>query len=255
MLSPAAQYVMRMHAAQAVALADKRPPHYANQYELMLAKLDEDKRRLKTVQSMEKKAEIKRTLLDDYAPWVDGILKTSAGIQDDVLMTIMVWRIDANDFSGALDIARYALMHKLSLPDRYQRTTACLLAEEFAEAAFRARATDSEINITCLIEVEKLTQAEDMPDQVRAKLHKALAYGLMTSQSKNEEYECSAQASEDVTSRLENKKSALTHLRRAWQLHDKSGVKKDIELLERAIKHANRGSINNDMIIPEDGVG
>lgn len=142
-------------------------------------------------------------------------------------MTVMVWRIDADDFIGALEIARYALIHQLALPDQYQRTTACLLAEEFSEAVFRAQTIGGSVDVDSLLELESLTKNQDMPDQVRAKLHKAIGYGLMKSKS------------DDFTKLdIEIKKSALNHLRRAWQLHDKIGVKKDIESLERALRNA-----------------
>lgn len=221
MLSPAAQYVLRS-TAQLQEKSGRQPYayQYANQYEFMLCKLAEDKRRLKAVQSMQKKSELKRALLPDYQPWVEGVLQSASGTQDDVVMTVMVWCIDAGDFVGAVQIARYALTYKLSLPDQYQRTPACLLAEEFAEAVFRARITHQQIDLESLSAIERLTANEDMPDPVRAKLHKALAYGLI--------------AKADIT--LSEQQTALQHLKRAWQLHDKVGVKKDIEALERTLK-------------------
>lgn len=228
MLSPAAQHVMRTTAALLDLSENSYALKNANQYEMMLAKLQEDKRRLKSIQSMERKAEIKRSLLSDYSPWVEGVLASAIGCQDDVLMTVMVWRIDAGDFVGALQIARYALAHQLCLPDQYQRTTACLLAEEFSEAMFRAQAIGESIESSTLLELESLTKNQDMPDQVRAKLHKAIGYSLLASSNEND-----TQSDESV----EIKQSALTHLRRAWQLHDKVGVKKDIESLERALKN------------------
>jgi hypothetical protein len=227
MLSPAAQHVMRTTAALLNLSEHGYAPKHANQYEMMLAKLHDDKRRLKAVQSMEKKAEIKRDILPHYIPWVEGVLTSASGCQDDVLMTVMVWRIDAGEFIGALQIARYALTHQLSLPDQYQRTTACLLAEEFSEAVFRAHTIGASVDIDSLLALESLTQNQDMPDQVRAKLHKAIGYGLMASKDND--------SSEPD---MESRKTALNHLRRAWQLHDKAGVKKDIESLERALKNA-----------------
>src|SRR5690606_4249301 len=79
----------------------------ATAYEMQLAQLQQDRLRLKQVQSGEAKAELKRQLLPDYAPYVDGVLAAGRGAQDEVLTTIMVWRIDAGDYTGALAIARY----------------------------------------------------------------------------------------------------------------------------------------------------
>ncbi|MBN3005570.1 terminase endonuclease subunit [Chromobacterium alkanivorans] len=217
MTTPARRHYLRVTAAQASASAadDNQPLENASAYELMLLKLAEDRRRLKDVQSMEAKAELKRKLLPDYAPWVEGAIAAGKGAQDDVLMTVMLWRIDAGDYNGALDIAEYALPYQLVMPDRYQRTTATTLVEEVADAAKRARDGKQPFDISILQRCQALTEAEDMHDQVRAKLHKEL--GLLQEPS--------------------DPAAALANLTRAKALHDKVGVVKDIERIEKAIKN------------------
>lgn len=200
-------------------MAAEDPLANATGYELMLAKLNADKRRLKDVQSMELKAEVKREILPDYYPYLDGVLSAGKGAQDDVLMTCMVWAIDAGFYPMALGIAEYAMRYRLAMPDQYQRTTACLLAEEFSDMAIKAREAGKPIDVNSLLAVGDMTAKEDMPDEVRAKLHKAMGYGLMDSGALT---------------------SAVVHLRRALELNDKAGVKKDIERLEREIKKANQ---------------
>lgn len=54
-----------------------------------------------------------------------------------------------------------------------------------------------------------------MPDQSRARMHKSIGWVLTES----------------------NPASALNHLKRALQLDEKCGVKKDIEQLERKIRN------------------
>ena len=229
MPSPAQQHFMRATAAAAsAAAAADNPLENATGYELMLAKLAEDRRHLKGVQSMEAKADLKRKLLPEYAPWVDGALAAGQGAQDDVLMTVMVWRIDAADYAGALAIAGYAIEHGLKLPDQYQRTTATLIVEEFADAAKRARDGGQGADVASLIAVEQLTSEQDMPDQVRAKLHKEIGlalYGQVLFEKVSQEV-------------VDAGGTALDHLKRATQLNDKVGVKKDIEKLERELKNA-----------------
>jgi hypothetical protein len=192
----------------------------ASVYELMLAKLATDRRRLKGVQSIERKAAVKREVLPEYSDYVAGALTGGRGAQDDVLVTVMVWRIDVGDYAGALAIAVYALEHCLTLPDQYERTLATVIAEEFAEAALIAlRAEAGKFDVDQLLQVSSLTDAADMPDQVRAKLCKAIGYALQ----------------EDPT-------AALPHLRRAVELDDRVGAKKDIERLEKALKAAGEKS-------------
>jgi tetratricopeptide (TPR) repeat protein len=218
MSSPARKHFQRTSAATSKAAEEVSTRKDATQYELMLYKLAEDKRRLHDVQSMERKAEVKREILPEYAPWVEGVLQGQQGVQDDVLMTVMVWRIDAGDYLGALEIARYAIKHKLSMPDQYKRTTACLIAEEMADMAIKAHDGGIAFNVEPLQQTAEITAEEDMPDEVRAKLYKAIGYAMSSEKP------------------LWNK--ALEYFKRALNLHDKVGVKKDIEKLERDLKNS-----------------
>jgi len=229
MSSPARRHFLRVTAASvAAASAAADPMRHATGHELMLAQLAEHKRALKQIQSIERKAEAKHKMLPEYSDWVQGTLDGDKGVQDEVFMTIMVWHIDVGDFAGALPLARYAIRHGLVMPDQYQRTTACLIAEEYAAMAIKAAEAGQPVDAEALAEVMQLVEGQDMPDEVRAKLHKALGYvargqvdGL---QSAVQQQAC--------------RRFALDHLQRALQLHDKVGVKKDIERLERDIKNA-----------------
>ena len=216
MTSPAKQHFQRHAAALAV---EDRPfdKGAANQYELMLAKLAEDRRRLHDVQSIERKAEIKRQLLPEYQSWIDGVIEGDNGQQDTVLMTVFVWAIDIGDFALALKIARYALAHQLVMPDQYKRDVATVLAEEIADQSLKALAAEQPANGVALLDVSELTEGEDMPDEVRAKLYKAIGYAW--------------RAAGDLNAA----KEALT---RALALHDRVGVKKDIERLETILKNS-----------------
>ncbi|MDT3735569.1 MAG: phage terminase small subunit [Denitratisoma sp.] len=214
--SPARRHFQRVSAANRQAAETPATRSDATAYELMLLKLAEDKRRLSDIQSLERRAEIKRELLPEYAPWVQGALEGGHGVQDDVLMTVMVWSIDTGDLEQALRIGAYALAHQLAMPDQYKRGTACLIAEELADHALRLKDGIDEATTASLIAADGITAGQDMPDEVRAKLLKAIGLGL------------------DLRG---DKPAALDHLKRALALHDKVGVKKDIERLEREIKN------------------
>lgn len=217
MTSPARRHFQRVSAAQAAEAAGEQPMQ-GDAYELMQAALFEDYRRLKSTQSMERKAEIKREILPTYADYVSGVIEAGQGAQDDVLMRIMLWRIDAGEIAGAVAIARYALKHGLNPPDQFERSTAAIIAEEIADQALKLlEAEDADVTelLEHLEEVETLTASADMHDQVRAKLFKALGYALRTAGQLSE-----AQAA----------------LYRALALNERIGVKKDLEKLERELK-------------------
>ena len=218
MRSPAQRHYERVSAELAAAsAAPGESLAGASAYELMLAKLATDRRRLKAIQSIERKIDVKRAeLLPEYADYVAGALRGGRGAQDDVLTTVMIWRVDAGDFAGALDIARYALAHRMTLPDQYDRPLATAIAEEFAQAALAAFKLGDMFDAGQLAEVMTLTGSTDMHDQVRAKLHKALGKALQQS----------------------DKAAALDHLRRALQLDERAGVKQDIARLETELGNA-----------------
>jgi len=228
MSSPARNHFLRASAAIAAqAQQDENPLRNASGYELMLAQLGEHKRALKQIQSVERKADAKLKMPPEYSAWVTGVLEADSGAQDDVFMTVLVWNIDAGDFAAALPMASYAIRHKLSMPDDYKRPTACLIAEEFASMVLKAPDAIRPEDADALVELEALVSGEDMPDEVRAKLHKALGYAISQAGT----------GMDDGTVKA-LREQALVHLRRALELHDKSGVKKDIERIEREIKNA-----------------
>ena len=215
MLSPARRHRMRVQA-ETETQREVNPMRHATGYEQMLVKLNEDKRRLKKVHSKENKAVLKAKMLPEYLPWVTGVMNSGRGAQDAIVMTVMIWRLDTGDVNGALEIARYALKHGLVSPDGFKRDSLpYLLAEEVASAAMRAWTAKEAVDIEPLLETLRLTDGEDMPDEVRAKLHKIIGYVYRDSGGTHE---------------------AMKHLQRALQLHDRCGVVKDIERLATAMK-------------------
>lgn len=216
MSSPAQRHMMRV-SAQTTAQREENPLRHATAYEQMLVKLAADQRTLKNIFSTELKAVKKRELLPFYAPWVSGVLAAGKGAQDDILMTVMLWRLDAGDIAGALEIARYALRYGLTMPGRHKRTPAYLFAEEAALAAMRTHGAGEPVDVALLQDVIALTDAADMPDPVRAKLHKITGLVLRDGGGSAD---------------------ALTHLARAMQLDRLAGVKKDIERLTRELRPA-----------------
>ena len=101
MTSPAQRHMMRVSAAM-TAQREAAPLRHATVYEQMLVKLAADQRTLKAIYSKELKAAKKRELLPFWLPWVNGVLEQGKGAQDDILMTVMLWRLDTGDIAGAL---------------------------------------------------------------------------------------------------------------------------------------------------------
>ncbi len=229
--SPAKRHFARVRAAEEAA---KQQPgglmEGATAYQQQMMVLQDHRARLSNIQSDEGKATFKRQVLPEYAAYIAGVLEAGVGAQDEVVTTVMVWLIDAGMYAEALDVAAYVLRHNLPLPDRFRRTTGCVVAEEIAEAALAAQQTGGEFDPALLEHATRITAEQDMPDEVRAKLY--LAAGRATLRTVNDEGPPPADVLE----------KCVADLRRAIELHVNCGGKKDLERAERLLKkHAAPG--------------
>lgn len=234
-LSPARAHRERMlgqvAATQAATTAGVRTGRAASEYELVRAQLGVDLRRLKEIQSVERKIELKRELLPTYGPWVEGVLAADSGAPDDILTHVMIWRIDTGDFAGALPLAAHVVRHKLPLPERFDRTAPTLIAEEIADSALKLLGQGEDADRDVLMAVDDMLEDEDIFDQVRAKLEKAIGLQLV-----RDAESIAVDADGPAGARRAGLEGGLRRLRRAQALDDKAGVKKRIEQVERAIK-------------------
>jgi hypothetical protein len=194
------------------------------EFEQHMMLLQEHRLRLKQIQSEEGKATYKAGALHEFAPYIEGVVQADAGGDDEVITTVMVWAIDAHQFDAALWVADYVLRHGLGMPDRFRRTTGCLIAEEIAEAALSAQAAGTEFDGTVITRAIALTAGQDMPDEVRAKLHLASGRNVLRN------------ATDENPPTVEVLTLCVADLKRAIELHGACGGKKDLERAERLLK-------------------
>lgn len=223
----------QLAAGQAVSPAGVRSGRAATEYELMRAKLGVDLRRLKEIQSIERKIELKAELLPEYFAWVEGVIAADCGADDDILTHVMIWSIDVGAFEYALPLARYIVTHKLPLPDRFDRTAPTLICEEIAEAALKRFGQGEDFDAGLLDAVADIVEGQDIFDQVRAKLEKAQGFAAERSAAA-----LTPDGDGPAGAQRAMRERALIHLRRALALDGTSGVKRRIELLERATRPA-----------------
>ncbi|UBO74858.1 phage terminase small subunit [Aeromonas rivuli] len=214
-MTPARRHRERALAALQGAASPQFDQVRANAYELQLMQLAEHRRTLKGIQSIERKIDAKRTMLAVYKPWIDGLLTANRGGQDDVLVTVMLWHLDTGDLEGAFNMADYVIRHGLSTPDQYDRTAPTLIAEEVADTAIKLQEAGTGPSYGLLCAYIELLRDSDMFDQVHAKLHKAVGRAALAEGFKEH---------------------AAEHYRRALELYDKVGIKKELEVLERELK-------------------
>lgn len=218
-------------AANAAPEIDENDP-VAGEYRHLLAKLHEDLRTLHEIQSVQEKIARKREMIDSYLPWVNGALDAGAegrAVQDEIVVTVMIWALDIQNWPLALDLGEHVLKHGLALPERYKRTAATLIVEEVAEAA---KADPASVRFDVLQTALVLSEGRDMPDQVRAKLHRAIGLALAA------EADAFDPAAETAVAggKAALLETALVNLRTALRFDKNVGVKKQIEQLEREAK-------------------
>lgn len=197
------------------------------------ARLRHDLQRLKEIRSIALKIAAKREMLPEYTSWIEGLLagalQAGAGVSGDVLPTVMVWNIDVGDYAAAMPLIEHVLAHKVPMPQRYARDAATLVVEEIAEAAIKAQAADKPFDLAILEQIEALTAHDDMHDEVRAKLLKAIGFELdRTAQT-------ASGAGADATPLFVR---SLTAMKAAQALHDRVGVKTIIKAVEKRLAAA-----------------
>lgn len=204
----------------------------ASEYRALRAALHEDLRRLSEIQSISARNPVKADLIPQYAAWVAGALKAGRegkAAQDEIVVTMMIWAIDIRAIDDALDLAEHVLAHGLTLPERYNRTAACLVAEEIAEAALKERGA---ITLAQLRRTAVLTEGRDMPDQARAKLFKALGRaGLAAADAFDPQADNGAAGGKAALV-----EQALADLGEAKRLNKSVGVAHDIRAAEAELK-------------------
>jgi hypothetical protein len=212
-------------ASQPVAAAEFGTPQERATAQVNL-RLQHDLRRLRDIASIEKRIEAKGEMLPHYAAWVQGLVDAGVGLEEDVLPTVMIWRIDTGDFDGALVLIEHVLDHNLPLPARYERSAPALIVEEIATAASKVQQAGKSFPFEILARIDMLTAKADMHDQIRAKLKKAIGI---------EQMRTALSEAGDAIANAALAKTALETLGRARNLDQRVGVTDRIKKLTKLI--------------------
>jgi len=196
------------------------------EYAVLKVRLDDCLRKLADVASHEARLPLKAEFLSGFRPWVDGVIEADAPVQDEILLTSLVWSIDVGDFTRAVQLGAFALRHGLAMPERYNRSVACFLREDIATFEID---NPGAVSLDLLVRVDELTADADMPDAAKAKLDKALGRAWAAKADAFDPTDDAAPAG-GAAALIDQ---AVGKMRRALGLDKKVGVKKDIERLER----------------------
>lgn len=215
MTSPALRHFLKVTAAKEAALAeDFEMMDGLSNYELMLVKLNSDRRRLRDIQSVSRKADVKKELLPEYDTYVEGVLAGGKGVQDEVIVTLLIWSLDADDLTRALPLIDYAVKNDMALPDSYNRNLATAVVDEFVASVQRMYQATETYPLEEIEHIKSLTSDKDMPDEALAKLYKILG------------------EAQEAAELLE---VAYENYSRAYELNSRVGVKTQMNRLKKQL--------------------
>lgn len=182
-----------------------------SEFELLMVKLTRDKQALSDMQGIPTKIDYKRKHFEHYWPWCEGILSQDEAREDQILINMFIWAFDIGDLDKALQLSEYMMKHDIALnkTTNFTITTAGFIARSMADLNAFPDLTVAEI--TPFFE---LVRDHDMPNQVLAEINKTL--GIL---SKDEG----------------NYKDAKKYFEDAKKLHEKIGVVKMINEVEKLI--------------------
>ncbi|ALF60337.1 phage terminase small subunit [Psychrobacter urativorans] len=136
-----------------------------------------DDQHLSNIQSISHKIELKKEFLPFYLPWIEGTIAEGVGGQNDMLVKLMVWCLDAHEFKTAIDIAEYALLNDFVMPEPFTRDVATVFVEQLSDEMLK-NVDNVGAHAELILRAIDSTTAQDMPDQVRAKLYRVLGDSL-----------------------------------------------------------------------------
>lgn len=167
---------------------------------------------LKDTKSTQEKIAKKTEWLPEYLGYIDGSLAVSPSAQNTTLVTLMVWAVDAGEYELAVRIAEYAILNDMVMPEGYSREIAEFVTEQCAEDFNN----DSDLAIAHAELIKKIIElgvGEQMVDEARAKIYRALGNALKDAQP----FE------------------ALNAYKNALRLNSKVGCKKELTALEKLL--------------------
>ena len=167
---------------------------------------------LKNTKSTQEKITKKKEWLPEYLGYIDGCLAVSPSAQNTTLVTLMVWAVDAGEYELAVRIAEFAILNDMVMPEGHIRGIAEFVTEQCAIDF----CDDLDLAIAHAELIKKIIElgvGEQMVDQARAKIYRALGDALKDAQP------------------IE----AQNAYKNALRLDSKVGCKKDLTALEKLL--------------------
>ncbi|NKF27015.1 terminase [Pseudomonas sp. BGM005] len=183
---------------------------------LMEASLDQDLQRLSDIKGLAGRQALKREeLLPKYQDFIQRYMESGLVMPNRVLVQVMVWLFDTEQFEDGLELADFAIEQKQEMPERFKRrdvqTFVADAVIEWAYAEYNAQRSPEPYLSDLLPRVDGEWQ---LTEQIPSKYHKLIGMRAMEA----EQWE-----------------TALKHLERSTELYAKAGNETRIAKCRKAI--------------------
>ena len=119
------------------------PANGKKHLKLMEAALAQDLERISAINSRELRQQLKRDeLLPKYLDYVQLYRDSGLSFPNAVMMQVLVWLFDTEQFDAGLDLADFAMTQDQQLPERFKRDVPTFVADaviDWAEAEYKAK--------------------------------------------------------------------------------------------------------------------
>ncbi|WP_085649267.1 MULTISPECIES: phage terminase small subunit [unclassified Pseudomonas] len=201
--------------AYSPAEALSSPANAKKHLQLMQASLDEDLKRLSDLKNLASKQTLKRNeLLPKYQDFIQRYMDSGLVMQNPVLVQVMVWLFDTEQFEDGLELADFAIEQGQEMPERFKRNVQTFVADAVIEWAFREYNAQRSPEPYLSDLLPRVDGEWDLPEQIPSKYHKLIGMRAMEA----EQWE-----------------TALKHLERSTELHAKAGNETRIAKCRKAI--------------------
>lgn len=183
---------------------------------LMISAMANDCTRISDLNSWQARNRLKREdLLPKYSVYVQRYRESGLNHPNPVLVQVLVWLFDTEQFEKALDLADFAMAQKQAMPERFRRDIPTFVADtvvDWAEGELKAGRSPEPYLSQLLPRVEK---EWELFEKIPARYHKLL--GLI-----------------DFEQGLW--KDAIAHFERAHELYPAIGVRTKLEDAKKSLR-------------------
>ena len=212
---PAAEGASATAVVYSAATALSSPANAKKHLKLMEDALAQDLERLSAIDNLGLRQQLKRDeLVPKYLDYVQRYRDSGLSFPNPVVMQVLVWLFDTEQFEAGLDLADFAMEQGQPMPERFKRNVQTFVADaviEWAEAEQKAGRSPEPYVSDLLPRVDDEWQ---LTEQIPAKYHKLLGIRALDAKEWAD---------------------AIAHFERATELHAGVGVGTRLEGARKAL--------------------